>query len=91
MKDAIVLLMQGLETIDLLKIDVERAEMAVLRGVSDEHWQRIRQVVMEVHDVDGSLDIVLRLLKTRAGFTNCVVEQDKQLKGSTLYNIYARS
>jgi hypothetical protein len=32
-------------------VDVERAELAVLRGIRPEHWRRIRQVVMEVHDL----------------------------------------
>ena len=31
----------------LLKVDVERAEMAVLRGVEREDWPRIRRVVVE--------------------------------------------
>lgn len=83
--------MQGLKTVDLLKIDVERAEMAVLEGVSVEHWPKIRQLVMEVHDLDGSMDTVANLLETKAGFDSCIIEQDKQLKGSTLFNIYARS
>ena len=37
--------------IDLLKIDVEGAELSVLRGVRREHWPRVRAVVAEVHDV----------------------------------------
>ena len=40
-----------LERVGLLKVDVERAELAVLRGIRPEHWRRIRQVVMEVHDL----------------------------------------
>ena len=31
----------------LLKVDVERAELAVLRGVSAAHWPIVRQVAME--------------------------------------------
>lgn len=34
--------------IDLLKIDVERAELQVLQGVAAHHWPAIRQVAMEV-------------------------------------------
>ena len=40
-----------LERVGLLKVDVERAELAVLRGIRPEHWRRIRQVVMEGHDL----------------------------------------
>ena len=79
---------QGLERVDLLKIDVERAELDVLRGVRREDWPRIRQVVLEVHDVHGQLARVQRLLQVTAGFRHCVTEQDAQLAGSTLYNVY---
>ncbi|OUS47132.1 methyltransferase FkbM domain-domain-containing protein [Ostreococcus tauri] len=61
----------GLDVVDVLKIDVERAELDVLRGVSDAHWPRFRSVVCECHDVDGSLDAVLRLL--RAHFADVTV------------------
>jgi hypothetical protein len=37
----------------LLKVDVERAELDVLRGVREEHWPLVRQVAMEVHDGGG--------------------------------------
>jgi hypothetical protein len=46
----------ALERIDLVKIDVEGAEEAVVDGVRPEDWPRIRQLVIEVHDVDGRLD-----------------------------------
>lgn len=59
--------LQGAD-VDLLKIDTERAELAVLRGVDPADWARIRQVSMEVHDVDGQLGEVLELLRTRGKF-----------------------
>ena len=40
----------GEASIDLLKIDVERSELDVLRGLSDEDWPKVRQIVAEVHD-----------------------------------------
>ncbi|MFF8732698.1 FkbM family methyltransferase [Streptomyces sp. NPDC015171] len=36
--------------VDLLKVDVERAELDVLRGIEDLHWPLIHTVVVEVHD-----------------------------------------
>ena len=54
--------------VDLLKVDVEGDELNVLRGISAADWPRIRQVVVEVHDVHGRLDGVLRLLR-RHGFS----------------------
>ncbi|KAF6264767.1 S-adenosyl-L-methionine-dependent methyltransferase [Scenedesmus sp. NREL 46B-D3] len=36
--------------IDLLKVDVEGEEWAVLQGLDEAGWQRVQQVVVEVHD-----------------------------------------
>ena len=78
----------SLSRIDLLKIDVERAELDVLLGISKTDWKLISQVVLEVHDVQGRLEHILQLLKNTAGFTSVTVTQDGTLTGSTLYNIY---
>lgn len=78
---------EGVGRIDFLKIDVQKAEMDVLRGIDDEHWPLVRQVVMEVHDLDGRVDEATRLLETR-GF-RVVVEQDEAVAGSILYNLFA--
>ncbi|KAG1675404.1 hypothetical protein FOA52_012323 [Chlamydomonas sp. UWO 241] len=79
----------GLVTIDLLKVDVERAELAVLRGVAPTDWQRIRQVVVEVHDTGGALDAVRSLLAS-AGFDAVSAQQDTPLAGTALWNVYAK-
>ena len=39
---------EGVEQIDLLKIDVEKSELDVLQGILDEDWKKIRQIVLEV-------------------------------------------
>ena len=78
---------QGVGRIDFLKIDVQKAELDVLRGLDGEHWPLIRQVVMEVHDLDGRLDEVTGLLRSH-GFT-VEVEQDEAVEGSILYNLFA--
>ena len=44
---------------------------------------------MEVHDLNGALSAVRELLDVKGNFAACVVEQDTQLEGSTLYNLYA--
>jgi FkbM family methyltransferase len=77
----------GVERIDLLKIDVQKAELAVLEGIRDEHWPRIGQIVLEVHDLEGRLGRIVRLLVQR-GF-RVTVEQDELLRGSVLYNLFA--
>lgn len=45
---------ERLTRIDMLKIDVQRAEAEVLRGLDDEHWPLIRQLAVEVHDEPGT-------------------------------------
>jgi hypothetical protein len=41
------------------------AELIVLEGVSDAVWARIRQVVVEVHDVDNRLEVIKRMLAAK--------------------------
>ncbi|HQC96507.1 MAG TPA: amino acid adenylation domain-containing protein [Aquabacterium sp.] len=77
----------AVERIDLLKIDVEKSELDVLEGIRAEHWPRVRQVVVEVHDIEGRLRRISELLAGQ-GF-ECQVEQEKLLLGTALYNIYA--
>ncbi|WP_432840308.1 FkbM family methyltransferase [Dactylosporangium sp. CA-092794] len=54
--------------VDLLKIDVEGAELDVLRGVDAEQWPLVRQVTLEVQDLGGRLAAVCDLLRGQ-GFT----------------------
>ena len=63
------------EAVDLLKVDVEGEELNVLRGLDDEAWTRVRQVVLEVHDVDGRVAAVEALLASR-GFETRVEDDD---------------
>ncbi|HEU4451637.1 MAG TPA: FkbM family methyltransferase, partial [Longimicrobium sp.] len=77
----------AVERIDLLKVDVQRAELDVLEGIDDEHWPRVRQAVVEVHDVDGRVARVAALLEER-GF-RVVVEQEEALAGTDQHVVYA--
>ncbi|WP_086661474.1 non-ribosomal peptide synthetase [Lentzea kentuckyensis] len=77
----------GVTRVDLLKIDVERAELAVLAGIDDEHWPMIHQVAAEVHDIGGRLDTVLNLLE-RHGFRTTVDHQGER-DGAGLALLYA--
>lgn len=78
----------GIDRIDLLKIDVEKAEADVLVGIDPSTWERIDQIVLEVHDLDGRLRAVLDQLATR-GF-DTVHEQDRRLELTPCHNVYAR-
>ncbi|OEV03687.1 FkbM family methyltransferase [Streptomyces oceani] len=53
------------EPVDLLKIDVEGAELDVMEGLDPADWQRTRQVVVEVQDVCGRLDRIIDELDSR--------------------------
>ncbi|WP_166212893.1 type I polyketide synthase [Cognatiluteimonas telluris] len=77
----------GVTHVDLLKIDVQKCEHEVIRGIDDEHWPHIRQIVIEVHDLDGRVAEVSSLLESR-GF-RVAVEQDALYRGSTISNLYA--
>jgi len=76
------------EIIDLLKIDVEKAEMEVLEGIRQEHWPRIRQLVIEVHESEDRLHRIVQLLEGN-GY-QVAVEQEQLLEQTRLYNLYAR-
>ncbi|MDP9616470.1 amino acid adenylation domain-containing protein [Streptomyces demainii] len=83
---------EGVDRIDLLKIDVQRAELSVLGGLEERHWAIVSQVAMEVHDQDGTetegrLAEITALLE-RHGF-RVVTEQDGLLDGTDRYALYA--
>ncbi len=79
---------QQVSRVDLLKIDVEKAEWDVLEGIEPTDWGIIRQVAVEVHDLDGRLAKVKGLLNDN-GFQTIVVEQEPLFKGTEIYNLYA--
>ncbi|HKS30077.1 MAG TPA: amino acid adenylation domain-containing protein [Pyrinomonadaceae bacterium] len=78
---------EQVERIDLLKIDVEKSELDVIGGLRAEHWPKIKQVVIEVHDLDGRLQMLKSLLEEK-GF-RVEVDQDCWLKGTSVYQLYA--
>jgi hypothetical protein len=79
--------------INLLKIDVERYELAVLAGIRDEDFPNIDAIVLEVHDGEDNTGVrrVVDVLHQRGKFPleNVKVVQPEHLKGSTLYNVFA--
>ncbi|GKQ41831.1 FkbM family methyltransferase [Streptomyces sp. A012304] len=57
----------GVSRVDLLKIDTQRGELDVLRGIDARHWPLVQQISVEVHDeagrsTEGRLDTVRALL-----------------------------
>jgi FkbM family methyltransferase len=79
----------GIDRIDLLKVDVEKAELDVLHGIDGKDWQKIQQVVVEVHDLDRRVEAATRLL-TAAGLRSISVEQLPTLKGTNIFTLFAK-
>lgn len=77
---------EGIETVDLLKIDVEGSELEVLRGIEEDDWPKIRQISAEIHE-DGLLKRIGELLAAHS--FDIVVEQDPQLEGTPIRLLYA--
>ena len=77
----------GLERIDLLKVDVEDWEEKIVRGVAAHHWDKIQNMILEVHDKEGRLSFIRNFL-TERGFEVKVV-QTRFLSSTGLYNVVA--
>ena len=75
----------NIKKIDLLKIDVEKAEMDVLIGIEDSDWEKINAVALEVHNIDNRQDKILKMLE-RYGFDNILV--DKVVDDQFIFNIF---
>ena len=76
-----------IKKIDLLKIDCEGNELKVLNGISDVNWGIIKQLIVEVHDINGRLDIVKNILNSRGYKIDIFKEQS--LKETNLFNVVA--
>lgn len=79
---------EDIKIIDLLKIDVEKSELDVLLGIDQADWIRIRQVVMEIHDIENRLNTISQLL-IKHGLTQIVIEQERILQGSNVFALFA--
>ncbi|MEM9653313.1 MAG: FkbM family methyltransferase [Actinomycetota bacterium] len=80
----------NLTEIDLLKVDAEKSERGILRGIRDEDWPKIRQLIVEVHwEEPNGIDDVTELLEAH-GY-ECTSDEENLLVGSGLYTIYAKA
>jgi len=78
---------EGLDRIDLLKINVEKSELDVLLGIEASDWPKIAQLVVEV-DQQASVAPITALLQQQ-GF-DVLVEQDPLLRSTELCYVYAK-
>lgn len=77
----------NIKKIDLLKIDCEGNELKVINGIDDHHWDIIRQLIIEVHDIDGRLDYINNLLKNKMFKTR--IYREASLENTNLHNLVA--
>ncbi|MGH8745061.1 MAG: FkbM family methyltransferase, partial [Burkholderiales bacterium] len=77
-----------LDRIDLLKIDAEKSELDIIKGIGDDDWPKIAQLVVEIHDPSYESVRRIRTLLGAKGF-RCEVEHEQMLEHSGLFNLYA--
>jgi FkbM family methyltransferase len=79
--------------IDLLKVDVEGAEMDVLAGIEDRHWPIIRQISMEIESSNKHRLAELKPRLRGLGFDRITVENmfggDSSVGDHVPCNLYA--
>jgi sterol 3beta-glucosyltransferase len=78
----------GIERIDFLKVDVEGAELEVLRGIRAEDWVKIDCLAVEVHDVAGRVQ-AMRAMFRSAGLSAVHVNQDWPFEDTDVYMLHA--
>ncbi|MEG4405031.1 FkbM family methyltransferase [Microcoleus sp. MON2_D5] len=78
----------SIDSIDLLKIDVEGEELAVLQGIEPNDWIKVKQIVAEVHDIDNRLEQFQSILENY-GF-EVTIEKNALLPAAlNNFNVYA--
>ena len=78
----------GIKNISLLKIDAEKSEIDVLKGICEDDWPKIDQIVIEIHDPSRRTVSHIETLLRERGFQSAV-EQEDLLENSGLFNLYA--
>ena len=78
----------AIERVDLLKIDAQKSEHDVLAGIDEADWPKVRQIVVEVHDVEDRLRSLAQLLESK-GY-EIVIEPKRLSSSPTLHAVYAR-
>jgi FkbM family methyltransferase len=74
--------------VDFLKIDVEGAELDVLRGVQWDDWPKIKRLAAEVHDRDNRVETIRELL-VQSGFEHVEARQEWPFEGTGIYAVCA--
>ncbi|MGE0383649.1 MAG: FkbM family methyltransferase [Gammaproteobacteria bacterium] len=84
-----VLADEAVDDVALAKIDVERAEHAILAGISEAHWPKIAQFVIEVHDQGEREHELMATMLERRGYRTRIFAEPA-LRNSGIYVVVAR-
>lgn len=76
------------DRIDLLKLDVEGSEWDVLQGIEERDWPKIKQIVMEVHPIQGGVEQISGCL-TERGY-QVAIDQEDDFRTLNIHMLYAR-
>ena len=79
----------NLRRIDLLKVDVEGAELDVLQGLDDKHWDLINNIVVELCDSKGEFAVAKALLDSK-GFMVTTERPDWAPEDLKMYMLVAK-
>ena len=81
---------EGIDKIDILKVDVEGAELDVMKGISTEDWKKVVTFAVEVHDGDSIQNLKgVREILVNNGFTDIRQVQDPSCIDIKLYQLVA--
>ncbi|MEM9539909.1 MAG: FkbM family methyltransferase [Cyanobacteria bacterium P01_E01_bin.42] len=78
----------SIDSIDLLKIDVEGGEVDIVRGIESDDWFKVKQIVAEVHSTDRRLTQFCSILKDR-GFQITISKNPLLPSVLKNYSVYA--
>ena len=75
--------------IDLLKINAENSEWDIISSVHNSHWDRIRQVIIEIHDENGiNLNKIFSFMQGK-GYACTFMEDPTNINSSMkIYLVY---
>ena len=83
-----VLRTESIDQVDLLKLDVEGAELEVLEGIGDRDWPSIKQVVGELHLDTAGRNTFIRALEDR--HFKLTLVQEPGMERTPFHLFYAR-
>ncbi|MEO0803794.1 MAG: FkbM family methyltransferase, partial [Cyanobacteria bacterium J06642_2] len=78
----------SIDSIDLLKVDVEGEELSVIQGIESDDCSKVKQIVAEVHDIDNRLEQFRDLLQNY-GFKVRIEKNTLLPTLSNNFNVYA--